>query len=102
MTKTTIISEEKVLHPGSAPHGIFTMENHDNAYYTWKESNLKQKILIHIDAHHDIWFIQKDSQITIANFICKALEEDIVKEVFWIVPDKAWENSKTKNQYYNT
>lgn len=77
---------------------IFTMENHDKAYYIWKEANVKEKILIHIDAHHDIWFIPKDSQITIANFICKALEESIVKEVYWVVPDKTWDSKKTKKQ----
>lgn len=77
---------------------VSVMENHDNAYYAWKDAGVKEKILIHIDAHHDIWFIKKDGVITIANFICKALEEDIVKEVFWIVPDESWKNKKNKKQ----
>ena len=61
---------------------ILKMENHDEAYYAWRDAGVKQKVLIHIDAHHDMWFIRKDSHITIANFICKALEDDIVREVF--------------------
>ena len=86
---TVVVEKKKALE-------IFTMENHDKAYYVWRDSGLKQKILIHVDAHHDIWFIQKDSQITIANFICKAIEENIVKEVYWVVPDKTWETNKSK------
>ena len=72
------------------------MENHDQAYHIWRNSAVKQKILIHIDAHHDIGLIRKGVQLTIANFICKALEEGIVKEVFWVVPDKSWETRKTR------
>ncbi|MBI3589992.1 MAG: tetratricopeptide repeat protein [Candidatus Melainabacteria bacterium] len=75
---------------------VHIMENHDRSYYVWKESGVKNRRLVHIDAHHDMWFIKKGSQITIANFICRALEEDILKEVFWIVPDESMESQKNK------
>ena len=77
---------------------VFKMENHDEAYYIWKEANVKQRILIHIDAHNDMWWIEKDPMITIANFICPALKEDLVKEMFWVVPDKTWETAKTREK----
>lgn len=32
---------------------IVMMEDHDKAYYVWKESDVKDKILVHIDAHID-------------------------------------------------
>jgi len=67
------------------------MENHDHAYHIWREAAVRQRVLVHIDAHHDMRWIKDNISVTIANFICPALKEDIVKEVFWVVPDPTWE-----------
>jgi len=67
------------------------MENHDHAYHIWREAAVRQRVLVHIDAHHDMWWIKDNAALTIANFICPALREDIVKKVFWVVPDQSWE-----------
>lgn len=36
---------------------IVMMEDHDRAYYVWKESSVKDKILVHIDAHFDFGWL---------------------------------------------
>ena len=98
MTQTlTNILEEETQAGLCSSNQIFKIENHDEAYYIWKDAGIKQRILIHIDAHNDMWWMQKNSTISIANFICLALKEDIIKEVFWIVPDKSWKTSETRN-----
>jgi Flp pilus assembly protein TadD len=75
---------------------VHLFENHDRAYEIWRESGLKESLLIHIDAHHDMWWIDPDGHRTIANFICSALAEDIVREVWWIVPDQTWESRECR------
>ncbi|MFQ5904632.1 MAG: tetratricopeptide repeat protein, partial [Candidatus Binatia bacterium] len=40
---------------------VMMMENHDDAYYVWKGAGLKDRILVHLDAHFDLfWFYDKD------------------------------------------
>ena len=85
------VARETAFRIGLDPaERVFLMENHDQAYYTWREAGVKQRILIHIDAHHDMWWVKDKAPITIADFICPALREDIVGEVFWVVPDATW------------
>ncbi len=72
------------------------MENHDEAYRVWRNAGVKQRVLIHIDAHHDMWWIQENTPTTIANFICPSLKENMVCEVFWVVPDQTWELSRSR------
>jgi tetratricopeptide (TPR) repeat protein len=72
------------------------MENHDDAYRIWREAGLPRCILVHIDAHHDMWWVPDGDPVTIANFICPALKEDMVREVFWVVPDAAWETASAR------
>lgn len=75
---------------------VFTMENHDDAYRIWRDAGVKQKILIHIDAHHDMWWVTDGNSITIANFICQALKDDIIREILWVVPDSTWETPQSR------
>ena len=75
---------------------VFLMENHDEAYRVWRDQGVKKKILIHIDAHHDMWWIPEKTPTTIANFICPSLREDMVREVFWVVPDQTWELPRSR------
>jgi len=73
---------------------VVLMEDHDQAYYTWRDAGVKQRTLIHIDAHHDMWWVKDKAPITIADFICPALREDMVREVFWVVPDATWDAAR--------
>jgi tetratricopeptide (TPR) repeat protein len=94
-----------VVHrPTSAPKAfpdvdhtprVFLMENHDEAYHIWRDAGVRQRILVHIDAHDDLWWIDDPESTNIANFICPALREDLVKEVYWVVPDQTWDTPKT-------
>src|SRR5262245_4253273 len=70
---------------------VFLMENHDEAYYRWREAGVRDKILVHIDAHHDMWWKPDNTGANIANFVCPGLQENIVRELFWVIPDRTWE-----------
>jgi hypothetical protein len=82
-----------ILEPAT---GIFVMENHDEAYRVWRDAGVRQKILVHIDAHDDLVWTPDQGPINIANFICPALKEDMVREVFWVVPDQTWEDARSR------
>ena len=76
-----------------APDRVFLCENHDEAYTVWRDLGVRNRILVHIDAHHDMygqWPAADGSrpQITIANYIYPAVEEGAVREVVWVVPDR--------------
>jgi hypothetical protein len=75
---------------------VVLMENHDNAYHTWKQAGVKRRILLHFDAHHDMWWISEHQSVTIANFICPALLDDTVREIYWVVPDRSWNLPKSR------
>lgn len=83
---------------GSGP--VHCAENHDGAYLVWRQAGVSDRVLVHIDAHHDMygrWFNKKNpderARITIANFVYAALEEGLVREVIWVVPDQTWATS---------
>jgi tetratricopeptide (TPR) repeat protein len=69
---------------------VALMENHDHAFHVWRDAGAKNSVLVHIDAHHDMWWTESVESMTIANFISQALKNDLVREVFWIVPDGTW------------
>ena len=70
---------------------ILLMENHDQAYYLWRDAGFRNRILVHIDAHDDLQYVKAEDPVTIANFICPAIKEDIVREVYWVIPDDNWQ-----------
>jgi tetratricopeptide (TPR) repeat protein len=75
---------------------VSLMENHDEAFYIWRDAGVKQRVLMHVDAHHDMRWIQDQGNITIADFICPALEQGLVGEVFWVVPDATFESARSR------
>ncbi len=75
---------------------IHRIENHDGACAIWRDAGMAQRVLVHVDAHHDMygaWIDKKNpkerARITIANFVYAALEENLVREVIWVVPDQS-------------
>ena len=93
----TDVAHETSFRIGRDPiERLVLMENHDQAYYTWHEAGAKQRILVHIDAHHDMWWVKDKALVTIANFISPALREDLVREVFWVVPDATWDTPRDR------
>jgi Flp pilus assembly protein TadD len=83
---------------------IFKFENHDEAYYVWRDRRLSERILLHIDAHHDMYgaWPDKNLSVTIANFILPALQENVIREVVWAVPDETWEGRAGRNDIRRT
>jgi tetratricopeptide (TPR) repeat protein len=98
MTRASPTATSSGAHFTSARVGVdpiqfvHLMENHDQSYHLWRDAAFKDRILVHIDAHHDMWWFDDDRSLTIANFVCLALRERIVREVCWVVPDATWEN----------
>jgi tetratricopeptide (TPR) repeat protein len=88
------MTEPKAIQNLSCRKRVFLMENHDEAYHIWRAAAVKQRVLVHIDAHDDIWWLPDAASPNIANFICPALREDLVKEVYWVVPDQTWSDLK--------
>src|SRR5258708_22574408 len=80
---------------------VHLMENHDRSYSLWRDAAFKNRILVHIDAHHDMWWFDDNCSLTIANFVCLALRERIIREVYWVVPDGTWEDSAGRNALAN-
>ena len=72
------------------PRQVQLIDNHDEALLLWNRAGADRRLLIHVDAHHDMCWTPDAEAISIANFICLALRERIVREVFWVVPDPTW------------
>jgi tetratricopeptide (TPR) repeat protein len=75
----------------SVSRAVHCIENHDQAYLLWRGRGLHNRVLVHVDAHHDMWWTSDSASLTIANFICPALREGIVRELYWVVPDATWQ-----------
>src|SRR4051794_19886084 len=91
------IGERRPCRVGIEPAGhVSLMENHDQAFYIWRDAGVKQRVLVHVDAHHDMWWMGEGAILSIANFICPALKEDLVREVIWVVPDGAFESAQAR------
>jgi tetratricopeptide (TPR) repeat protein len=89
--------QEQACRVGAQPlRRVFLVENHDEAYYIWRNAKVAKRTLVHIDAHHDMWWLNEKEAIEISNFICLALKDDLIQEVFWVVPDSTFQNAKTR------
>ena len=95
------------------PEKAVMMEDHDKAYSAWKERGIRDRILVHVDAHIDFgWIPEMDldefasscagrkgglllnpftttrkKMVTIGNYICPAIRDGMVKKFYWVVPD---------------
>src|SRR5260221_2579672 len=75
---------------------LHVFENHDEAYHVWRRAGLTGKILVHLDAHHDMQWLESRAELHIGNYVCQAMKEGIVAEVFWIVPDPTWTSATSR------
>lgn len=80
---------------------ILRFENHDEALRFWRESAGANRILVHVDAHHDMWWVDPAQRVNIANFISPALREGILREIVWVVPGRSWESSQNRRQLFH-
>ena len=70
---------------------VVRMEHHDEAYHVWREARLGNRTLLHVDAHHDLWWFDTAGALNIANFVCQALKDGLVGRIYWVVPDPTWQ-----------
>ncbi len=69
---------------------IHLMENHEAAYYCWRDAGVKARSLVHLDAHNDMWWIPDIRSLTIANYICPAFQQGMVRAIYWVAPDASF------------
>ena len=77
---------------------VHLAENHDFAYHAWSAAGIRGKTLVHVDAHHDTSWLADRSQLTIANFVCQALHDGMLSEVWWVVPDATWTTHRNRRR----
>lgn len=94
----TKIGPGKEFEIGNIPAALTI--DHNEVYYYWQHSGLKNAALVHVDAHSDIlggpmpledWLKLGNEEdyykcLTIADFICSAVHYDLLEDVFWINP----------------
>jgi len=69
---------------------VRVLELHDAALGVWDEAGVENRILVHLDAHHDMWWIDDERSTTAANFLCPAIARGMFREIHWVVPDGAF------------
>ncbi len=77
---------------------IFCVENHDEALPLWRAWAGTNRIVVHVDAHHDMWWVPPGQPVTIANFISPALQDGILREIYWVVPDRSWDSAENRRK----
>ncbi len=115
---------QKMNQPVMRPKAITMMEDHDKAYHAWQERDIRDRILVHVDAHIDFGWIpeidldeigsggldlSKSSKenpllnpflkprrkmVNIGNYICPAIREGMVKKFYWVVPDTSFRSAR--------
>jgi len=73
-------------------------EDHNEVFYDWRESGIKNATLIHIDGHSDMDTVAVPEEcisnflpnywgyFTVSGFICPAVHLGIVSDIYWINP----------------
>ena len=69
---------------------VHLVDNHDEAYHLWRRAGASGRTLVHVDAHHDMAWLDHVGLIDIGNYVCQAMRDGVVNEVVWVVPDASW------------
>lgn len=73
-----------------------TFDLHDQAYYVWREANVRREILVHVDAHHDAARSETWAAIDIGNYVRTAIRDGMIAAIQWVVPDPMWRDAATR------
>jgi tetratricopeptide (TPR) repeat protein len=65
-------------------------ETHDRALPIWREAEGCGGVLVHVDAHHDMWAVGAHTGVTTANVVRAALRLGLFGSVVWALPAPAW------------
>lgn len=69
----------------------YTINGHQEAYHLWLELGIKNRTLVHVDAHHDLWDdTEKREDGTYnphcGNYLLPSIKKKMVNNVWWINP----------------
>ena len=70
---------------------VFRFENHDDTYRIWRSEGVSSRIVVHVDAHHDMSWRTPRLAMSIGNYLSTAIVEKMVSAVYWVVPDPGWD-----------
>lgn len=69
------------------------MEDHQEAYFFWRDLGLKGATCVHVDAHLDVsnlkvpgYGLVDAPELNCANFLHRAIREEIVEHLVWVIP----------------
>jgi tetratricopeptide (TPR) repeat protein len=68
------------------------MEDHRDAYFFWKERNVRDAVCVHVDAHLDVCdrrvpgYSGVRPEVNCGNYLLPALNENVVTKLVWVVP----------------
>ncbi|MFI5178472.1 MAG: hypothetical protein ACHQO8_07915, partial [Vicinamibacterales bacterium] len=62
----------------SAPD-VHHFEHHDEAYHRWHAAGVRDRVLVHVDAHHDAAWLDHREQLGIGNYVCQAVKDRLVR-----------------------
>jgi tetratricopeptide (TPR) repeat protein len=93
MPSTPSVEAMRAAQPG--PSAIHIMENHDAALAYWRAAG-RDRILVHVDPHHDAWFTGDNVPVNAANFVGYALRERLIREWYWVVPDSSFASAQNR------
>lgn len=68
---------------------VHLFENHDEAYHIWSAAGIRGASIVHVDAHHDLAWLDDPIHLDITNYLCLAIKDGIAREIYWVVPDGA-------------
>ncbi|RYD01915.1 hypothetical protein N752_27710 [Desulforamulus aquiferis] len=70
----------------------FMFSNHMQSHLRWWLNKSTDNVIIHIDAHSDLYGNSKPDLITLKqlgcqNYLWHSIREDLVSELYWVFPD---------------
>ncbi len=73
----------ETLNPALASPTVLVFENHDEAYYAWKQQNFHGRTLLHFDAHIDFEWITPDAAQLLAATDFQDIHAQIENHPVW-------------------
>ena len=69
---------------------VHVFENHDEAYHVWAAAGIRAASIVHVDAHHDLTWLDDPFHLNIANYLCQAIKDGIAACVSYTTTQNPW------------
>lgn len=76
----------------------YLFECHDEALHRWRAAGVRNLTLVHVDAHHDLSWLDDEWHLHIGNYVCQALKDGICRAVWWVVPDGTLRSPRARSE----